>query len=72
MLMTIVAGRKGAAPMDIPVSQTLTAPAREGWETVLDRYWIWIAVLLLLIAIAYGPFFLTYEPSFTSPPFRGI
>ncbi len=72
MLMTIVAGRKGEAPVDIPVSQTLTAPAREGWETVLDRYWVWIGVLLLLIALAYGPFFLTYEPSFTSPPFRGI
>lgn len=72
MLMTIVAGKRGTAPVDIPVSQTLTAPARDGWETVLDRWWVWIAVLLLLIAIAYGPFFATYEPSFTSPPFRGI
>jgi hypothetical protein len=34
-LMTIVAGRKGEGPVDIPVSRTPTAPAREGWETVL-------------------------------------
>ena len=30
--MTIVAGRKGAEPKDIPVSETLTAPATTGWE----------------------------------------
>src|SRR5690606_18736453 len=72
MLMSIVAGNRATAPVDIPVSQTLTAPSRNGWETVLDRWWVWIAALLFLLALAYGPFFATYEPSFPSPPFKGI
>jgi cytochrome c oxidase subunit 1 len=70
--LTIVAGRPGEGPADVPVSQTLTAPARIGWEPALDRIGIWVVVLLVLIAIAYGPFFATYEPNFVSPPFRAI
>jgi cytochrome c oxidase subunit 1 len=70
--LTVVAGRPGEAPTDVPVSQTLTAPARTGWELGLDRIGIWVVVLLVLCAIAYGPFFATYKPNFVSPPFHGI
>jgi cytochrome c oxidase subunit 1 len=68
--LTVVAGRRGEGPADIPVSRTLTAPARSGWEPMLDRLGVWVLVLLVLLALAYGPFFLSYEPQFTSGPFR--
>jgi cytochrome c oxidase subunit 1 len=71
ILLTVVAGRRGGAPTDVPVSRTLTAPARTGWEPALDRLGIWVAVLLVLIAIAYGPFFATYHGQAISPAFRG-
>lgn len=70
--MTIVAGRRGAAPADIPVSVTLTSPARTGWEPRLDDLWLWVGIAVLLIAIAYGPFFATYlPPNWVSPGFKG-
>jgi len=69
--LTLVAGRRGAQPRDIPVSATLTAPARTGWELRLDRFGFWFAMAVVLVLIAYGPFFLTYEPNFVSPGFRG-
>ncbi|HEU4698610.1 MAG TPA: cbb3-type cytochrome c oxidase subunit I [Gemmatimonadales bacterium] len=71
IVATTLAGRRGEGPADVPVSETLTAPARGGWEPVLDRLWVWVAVLVVLIAIAYGPFFATYKPEFVSHPFRG-
>jgi cytochrome c oxidase subunit 1 len=68
--MTVIAGRRGEAPRDIPVSETLTAPALTGWEPKLDRLWIWVVAAVILILIAYGPFFLNYEYVPVSPPFR--
>lgn len=69
--MTIVAGKRGEQPKDVPVSETLTVPARTGWEPKLDRLGLWVAVAILLIAIAYGPFLLTYgAPRLISPGFR--
>lgn len=71
MGMTIVAGKKGEHPIDVPVSQTLTAPSLTGWETHLDRLGLWVAAAILLIVIAYLPFFIAYlPPNFTSPGFR--
>jgi cytochrome c oxidase subunit 1 len=70
--LTIVAGRKGEGPADIPVSATLTAPSRVGWETTLDRLGIWVLVAIALIAIAYGPFLLTYDTVPVSPGFRAF
>jgi cytochrome c oxidase subunit 1 len=67
--LTVVAGKRGG-PADIPVSGTLTAPARVGWEPALDRLGIWVALAVLLILIAYAPFFLTYHPNFVSPGFH--
>lgn len=68
--LTIAFGRREEAPADIPVSQTLTAPAREGWELTLDRLWLWVVVAIVLILIAYGPFLLGYEINPVSPGFR--
>jgi cytochrome c oxidase subunit I len=68
--LTIVVGRKGAEPQDIPVSDTLTAPAKSGWEPVLDRLGWWAVAAIVLILIAYGPFFLGYDYTPVSPGFR--
>jgi cytochrome c oxidase subunit 1 len=69
--MTIVAGKKGAQPTDIPITLTLTAPARNGWQLHLDRIGLWVIVAIALILIAYGPFFASYlPPRFISPGFR--
>ncbi len=70
ILMTILAGKRGEQPADIPVSQTLTAPARSGWELRLDRLGWWFILAILFILIAYGPFFLTYTPHAVSPGFK--
>jgi len=67
--LTIVAGRKGGEPADMPVSSTLTAPAKTGWEPKLDRLGWWAIAAIVLILIAYGPFFLGYE---VTPVSRGF
>lgn len=70
--LTVVAGRKGEQPKDIPVSETLTAPSLTGWETRLDRLGWWVVAAVALILISYGPFFVTYlPPHFVSPGFKG-
>jgi cytochrome c oxidase subunit I len=68
--VTIVAGRRMAYTMDVPVSETLTAPSLQGWERSLDRLGFWMVVAIVLILIAYGPFFATYTPWFVSPGYR--
>jgi cytochrome c oxidase subunit I len=70
ILMTVVAGERGAQPKDVPVAETLTAPALSGWELRLDRVGFWVVVAIILILIAYGPYFLTYTPHFVSPGYR--
>jgi cytochrome c oxidase subunit 1 len=67
--LTVAIGRR-TGPSDVPISATLTAPARTGWETNLDRLGVWVVVAILLIVIAYAPFFATYTPNFVSPGFR--
>ncbi|HEU4588496.1 MAG TPA: hypothetical protein VFS11_07600 [Gemmatimonadales bacterium] len=64
-------GRRGAGPGDVPVSETLTTPSLVGWEPALDRIGRWVAATILLVAIAYGPWFLTYSPHPVSTGFRG-
>ena len=71
MLMTVVAGKKGAAPADVPWSETLTAPAKDGFEPTWDRIGLWVVVAVVLILLAYGPFFIGYlPPHFVSPGYR--
>ncbi len=68
--VTILAGKRGEGPVDIPWSETLTAPTLKGWTVSFDRLAIWGLVAVVLIAIAYVPFFVTYSPQFVSPGFR--
>jgi cytochrome c oxidase subunit I len=69
--MTAWAGPRGAHPHDIPVSETLTAPATAGWEPHLDRLGLWVLATIALCAIAYGPFLVMYlPPHFVSQGFR--
>ncbi len=69
--MTALAGPRGAQPRDVPVSETLNAPATTGWEPHLDRLGLWVAATIVLCAIAYGPFLATYLPAhLVSPGFR--
>jgi cytochrome c oxidase subunit 1 len=71
--VTVLAGTKRSEVVDVPTSETLTAPSLTGWGVNLDRIWLWIGVAILLIVLAYGPFFLTYVPArFISPGFTGI
>jgi cytochrome c oxidase subunit 1 len=65
--MTILKGVPGEQPQDVPWSETLTAPSLVGWQPRLDRLRLWSMIAIVLILIAYGPFFLTYFPNFVSP-----
>ena len=70
IFMTVFFGKKGEGPSDIPWSETLTAPALEGFETNWDRIGLWMVVAVVLILLAYGPFFAGYlPPEFISPPY---
>ena len=69
--MTIFAGREGEEPRDLPLSETMTAPSLTGWDRHLDRFGLWVAAAIVLILIAYAPFFLSYgAPRAISPGFR--
>jgi cytochrome c oxidase subunit 1 len=69
--MTALAGARTGYPRDIPVTETLTAPAAVGWERQLDRIDLWVIVTIVLCAIAYGPFLATYLPArLVSPGYR--
>jgi len=69
--MTVLVGRKGGGPRDIPAAETLTGPATGGWELKLDRIGWWVVAAVVLILIAYGPFLLTYlPPNLVSPGYR--
>lgn len=68
--MTILAGRKGGGPVDIPFAETLEPAPRTGWAPSMDRIGWWVVAAVVLIVIAYGPFFLGYlPPHLTSPPY---
>ncbi len=70
MGMTLLVGKKGAEPKDIPVTRTITAPSLTGWQPHLDRIGLWVIAAIALVLIAYMPFFLTYAPRFISPGFK--
>ena len=71
--MTVLIGKRAEARRDVPFSETLTAPSLSGWDVNLDRIGLWVGVAILLIALAYGPFFVMYFPArFISPPFTGM
>ena len=61
LAMTVVFGKSGATN-DIPWSETLKPPAPSGWEPRLDRLGAWVVLAIILIVVAYGPFFYGYLP----------
>lgn len=68
--MTIIAGPRGEQPRDVPISETLTAPARSGWEVHLDRIGLWFVAAIVLVLVAYGPFLIGYTPRLVMPGFK--
>jgi cytochrome c oxidase subunit 1 len=68
--MTVLVGGRERVPTDVPWSETLTAPATTGWEPRLDNLRLWVVAAIILILIAYGPFFLTYIYNPVSPGYR--
>ncbi len=70
ILVTILWGKKGEIPADIPWSETLSAPGVSKWELRLDKLGFWMVVAIVMIIVAYGPFFASYlPPNFVSPGF---
>jgi cytochrome c oxidase subunit 1 len=66
---TILFGRPTEV-RDLPFASTAVAPTPHGWEVQLDRLGVWASVAVVLIAVAYGPFFSTYlPPRLVSRPF---
>ncbi len=70
MIMTFLVGKRDGAPRDIPISESLTPPSRDGWDSKMDRIGLWVVLAVVLILLAYGPFFLSYTPNMVSPGFR--
>ncbi len=69
LIMTIVAGEK-AAPSDVPLTATVTAPASSGWEVRLDALRYFVAVAVALVLIVYGPLLMhLMPPHLASHPF---
>ncbi len=70
-LGTIFFGKKKDGYGDIPFTETVEPPATEGWATRLDHFRLWIAITVILILVAYGPFLFEYlPPRLTSPAWR--
>jgi hypothetical protein len=36
---------------------------------MLDNWRLWVTVAIVIVLIAYGPYFLTYQPNFVSTGF---
>lgn len=62
---TLWKGPRDAA-VDMPVARVFTHGAESGWP-MLDRWPVWVGAAVVLILIAYLPYFLSYSPNFTSP-----
>ncbi len=67
---TIFAGKRDQNP-EFPYTETIQAPSETGWDRHLDKFWHWVVFTIILILIAYGPFFLQYLPArFLSPGYE--
>jgi hypothetical protein len=70
--MTVFFGNQ-QVERDIPLTETIRPSADSGWQLQLDRFRYWVALTLILIAIAYGPFLLMYwPPKLISPGFQAF
>ncbi len=61
LAMTALFGEK-TEPGDLPLAETIEGPPATGWTVSLDRLRYSVAAVLLLIALAYGPFLLHHFP----------
>ena len=69
MFGTFLLGRR-STDQEIPFTETELAPATSGWEVHMDEFRYWVAVTIVLILIAYGPFLVGYlPPRLLSPGF---
>jgi cytochrome c oxidase subunit I len=69
LAMTVVFGEKSEG-VDIPFTETIEGPPASGWEVHLDRLRYSVATVLVLIAMAYGPFLVRHiPPKLLSPGF---
>lgn len=59
ILWTVLRG-PAVAPVAMPVADAMVHGPDEGWP-VLERWPVWIGLAVVLILLAWGPFFLTYE-----------
>ncbi len=59
VLWTVLRG-PAAGRVDMPVADAMVHGPDEGWP-VLERWPVWIGLAVVLIVLAWGPFFLTYE-----------
>jgi cytochrome c oxidase subunit I len=67
LLGTIFLGKEKEG-QDVPFTETVQAPTTTGWSAGLDRFWVWVTVSLVLIILAYAPFFIQRWPgNFVSP-----
>jgi cytochrome c oxidase subunit I len=62
IIMTLL--NKQTADVEMPVAEAMIPAERS--LAIFDRWHVWVGLMILLILIAYGPFFLTYTPNFVS------
>jgi cytochrome c oxidase subunit I len=62
LLVATIFGRTSAEMIDIPFTETVQAPAEDGWQRRLDVFHYWVIASLVLIAIVYGPFLMSHMP----------
>ena len=60
--VTVFFGRKVEESEDIPFTETMEPPAEKGWAASFDNLTVWVGAAVVLIIIAYGPFFASYFP----------
>ena len=67
LLGTIFFGKEEVG-QDVPFTETFQAPATTGWTAGLDRFRTWVTVTVILIAVAYAPFFIErFPPQLVAP-----
>ena len=63
IVMTVLVGKKGDQPSDVPIAESVLPPSRTGWDVKLDRIRWWVIAAIVLVVIAYAPFFIGYLPA---------
>ncbi len=65
---TALFGAREITAPDMPLTETIHAPTRTVWGIRMDQFRYWVAITIILVLIAYGPFLVQYlPPKLTSP-----